>query len=279
MNKGDIAFATTDKRRRHLAPVGPSINGVACLARITSQKNAVPLGVVPVPPIAGLTVPSLIEATFLQVETSQIGPPVGTLPQSYLSDFCALVIAITCQSADDELPAHRSFVRHLPPPSMRACGNPRLERTFEILDLNGWRVPRQGDILSFPEPNPQFGGIEALVLSGNDFNTRFQFPAILLLPVAQARIGQPNVALKSGREVRIGPPASLFTFDPSLHWLQKCGRCHTSAWPMSWRTAQGHCLACDGETTEFPFVVDSLPAEPLGAVIHRVRDCLRGPNG
>lgn len=199
----------------------------------------------------------------------------------------------------------------LPPPSLRQFSPPRslvistshsdfpgrtpssrhiVATDFAILRRLGWRPPNRGDLVAFPEWHvlgTQADGIIFVVLSSGDFNRRFPYPKVILVPLLDVSAEQGERSARSQLIIKSGIPSRqprearidlLTTFDFALHYFSPCAVCG-----FTWRAdAASHgsaCLRCadQDQVVELPEIVGILESEDVNRIAAAVCDRLQLP--
>ncbi len=248
-------------------------------------------GWVPVYANPPLTKPSFITAAIVtkpRSEISSVHP--GVLSDSIVGDVRAMMYAILSDLSPRDRDYWHTFLKQLPPTSIRYGENGNLRVVCKTLARNGWLAPAQGAILKCPPWHKEFGGQHWLVVSNTEFNTRYHFPKVVVVPLKPVgATGHSASTWKAhGWETLdggTGLPGGFFvhhenprTFDASQDWLRRCRRCYSSSgFPycgfVAEGTATGSCVFCDDAPAQWPARVgavdDRVQMASILARVHR----------
>lgn len=208
---------------------------------------------------------------------------------NYLSQEAADAIRVSLRDClsrtrQIDLEYFESFLKTLPPPSRRGRESNLLTDLYNVLDRVGWRAPRQGDVLSFPDWHTR-GGAHFAVVSNTELNLRHPYPQILVVPLLPLVGVGGDVAYwtKCGRIVVDGETGvtgawlaaeeGIDSFDPAQDWLEICNRCYSPRHGRvsKWFSARkSGCVSCDRIAEEWPSVVGHLGDDLLARILSRV---------
>lgn len=197
--------------------------------------------------------------------------------------------------------SNSTFLRLLPPPSLRHNRDRLVVEAFDVLRRLRWSPPMRGDILKLPEWNHLAADYPYwVVVSNNEVNLRFRRPVIIYVPL-QSLAGSPYPRSQWERHGRVvvgkelGLPGDFYaradavcSFDYSSDWFDECNRCYqpdttpprTFCWfvpPNGPEGMAGRCLQCDRPALSslcFPGRVAELPEPRLTQLANLVRHYL-----
>lgn len=282
-----VTWGPLDKRRPCVVvsePASAELTGIACVALITSRKGRAPIGSVEISrdDADNLYFDSHITHALWQVEVNSCAAPGGTLPPHAQAELVRHLSALVSTHVRGTSAYYDTFLRYLKPPSLRHIGAPHLARIYDLLRLNGWVSPRQGDVLEAPDWHTKLGGLRFVVISNTEYNTRSRLPGLVLAPMCRsAATGRTSEEWRAEGRIVVADEKGdcwvfieegVFTFDPSKSWLAECKRCfHAMLSNGFWKLQDGRCASCDGARVDFPTRVDGLSNHQLDSALKRVR--------
>lgn len=233
----------------------------ATVIPIQSSKGGHCPGWVPLAPLPPLiSVPSLITLNLMKVETSRLADGTRSntrIPAETAMEFLDNVRVMLGLRMEHNK-TRQSFVWHLAPPSIRAMGKDSRSE-LDLLKTFTWVPPRQGELYRIPAMIGRTDPSEyVLVISSDNFNTRFRYMDVVLVRVAPEsgsseenipiEIEKPQTGATSTR--LFAKPQSVHTVSFSRNWFDRCARCVSKgagyhSWQFEDTLGVVRCLSCD----------------------------------